>query len=215
MIALPYIYDLKLHLEDSQISNEDFVRVLKEAEEKLLTINLSKSVFSVEGLGEQMINLEHLKELTLSSTQITGVGLSGLCAPQLEVLNLSCNRLTNSRLLDILSNCSSKLKVLDLSFNMITGVGLSGLCAPQLEVLNLSDCDTLTDSGLLDILSNCSSKLKELNLSFTMITGVGLSGLCVPQLEVLNLPAWFNHTDSVLVDLRSKCSSNLRVTLQH
>ena len=112
MIALPYIYDLKLHLEDSQISNEDFVRVLKEAEEKLLTINLSKSVFSVEGLGEQMINLEHLKELTLSSTQITGVGLSGLCAPQLEVLNLPAwFNLTDSVLLDLRSKCSSNLKV--------------------------------------------------------------------------------------------------------
>ena len=160
MVTLQHISCLKLHLQDSRISNEDFVRVLKEAEEKLLSINLSNSVFSVEGLGEQMINLEHLKELTLSYSQITGFGLSGLCGPQLEILDLSyCYRRTDRGLLDSLSNCSSNLKVLTLSCAEITGVSLSGLCSSQLEKLDLYGCKRLTDSGLLDILSNCNSKL--------------------------------------------------------
>ena len=61
-------------------------------------------------------NGDKLKKLDLSGTMITGAGLAGLHAPQLELLNFhSCFKLTDCGLVELLANIGDKLKKLDLS----------------------------------------------------------------------------------------------------
>ena len=113
-LDLPRVFFLKKYIKNGQVQN------------------VRKAHFSPE---QQTLNL--------SETDITGSGLTGLHAPQLEDLNLSCcYDITDSGLLELLTNNCDKLKRLDLSGTKITGTGLTGLHAPQLEDLNLKTPST-------------------------------------------------------------------------
>ena len=85
-------------------------------------------LYSLVKLAEKIV-----VAIDLSNTNITGAGITGFHAPQLEELNLSyCEELTDSGLMELLANSCAKLKRLDLSETFIYGTGLTGLHAPQL-----------------------------------------------------------------------------------
>ena len=101
-----------------------------------------------------------LRELDLSDSDITGVGVNSL--PNLVVLKLHwCNNLTDGGLKEFLRLSGNKLRVLDVSCTRITGQGFKeGVSLPMLEELDMRGCEQLTDSGLLEILSISGSRLK-------------------------------------------------------
>ena len=65
--------------------------------------------------------------IDLSYTYITGAGMTGFHAPQLEDLNLCSCDLTDSGLLELLAINCDKLNILNLSETEITETGLTGL----------------------------------------------------------------------------------------
>ena len=161
MIDLQYIRAVKLVVREFDLTITDLYRLVKLAENIVVAIDLS-------------------------NTNITGAGMTGFHAPQLEDLNLSGCWISDSELLELLADNCAKLKRLDLSETNITGAGLTGLHAPQLEDLNLSYCEDLTDSGLMELLANSCDKLKRLDLSGTSITSAGLDKVrsLLPQCDV-------------------------------
>jgi len=192
MKDLQYVPVIKLLVRGFHLTITDLYRLVKLAENNMFAIDLS-------------------------NTKFTGAGMTGLHAPQLEDLNLSyCKDLTDSGLLELLTNNCDKLKRLNLLETKITGTGLTGIHAPQLEDLILSSCYYLTDSGLLELLANSCAKLKRLDLTRTKITGTGLTGLHAPQLEDLNLPGCQDLTDSGLLELLANNFDKLkRLYLSH
>ena len=112
---------------------------------------------------------ENIRELDLSDSSITGVGVEeGVNSlPNLEVLNLyCCLNLTDGGLKEILRLSRCTLRVLDVSSTRITGQGFKeGVSLPMLEELHLVRCEQLTESGLLEILSNTGRRLKTVNVS--------------------------------------------------
>ena len=161
MKDLQYVPVIKLVVRGFQPTITDLYRLVKLAENIVVAIDLS-------------------------NTNITGAGMTGLHAPQLEDLNLSGCWISDSELLELLANNCDKLKRLYLSGTKITGTGLTGLHAPQLEDLILSGCKDLTDSGLLELLANNFDKLKSLDLSWTKISSAGLNRVrsLFPQCDV-------------------------------
>ena len=95
---------------------------------------------------------ENIRELDLSDSSITGVGVEeGVNSlPNLEVLNLyCCLNLTDGGLKEILRLSRCTLRVLDVSCTRITGQGFKeGVSLPMLEELDLEGCNNLTDGGL-------------------------------------------------------------------
>ena len=120
MKGLQYVPAVKLVVRAFDLTITDLYRLVKLAENIVVAIDLSY-------------------------TYITGAGMTGFHAPQLEDLKLYyCRDLTDSGLLELLASNCDKLKRLDLSCTKITGAGMTGLHAPQLEDLNLDWCEDLT-----------------------------------------------------------------------
>ena len=98
-----------------------------------------------------------LKELDISSTNISGIGFhQGLMFfPNLENLTLEhCSKLGDKGLPNILRICGCQLRALYLSGSGITGAGLQKKLKPlpNLEILSLIDCVKLTKRGLKKIM---------------------------------------------------------------
>ena len=106
----------------------------------------------------------NLRELDLSNSNITGVGVEEEVnsLPNLETLKLSeCWNLTDGGLKEILRISGVKLRVLDVSFTNITRQRFkNGVSLPMLEKLYLVGCGKLSISGLRKILSISGSRLK-------------------------------------------------------
>ena len=119
----------------------------------------------------------NLRELDLSRSKITGVGIEeGVNSLlNLETLKLSlCYNLTDGGLKEILRISGSSIRVLDISSTNITGQGfMDGVSLPMLEELNLSSCRELTDGGLKEILRISGSSIRVLDVSYTNITEQG------------------------------------------
>ena len=150
---------------------------LPNLEELVLTSWLS---LSDQGLCEILNRSENIRELDLSGSTITGVGVEeGVNSlPNLEVLYLSwCRNLTDGGLKEILSRCT--LRVLNVSCTRITGQGFQeGVSLPMLEELNLNGCSELTDSDLLEILSITGRRLKTVYVFYTWISSAVINTLC-------------------------------------
>ena len=88
----------------------------------------------------------NLRELDLSRSRISGVGVNSL--PNLEVLNLYfCYMLTDGGLKEFLRLSGCTLRVLDVSCcTRITGQGVKEeVSLPMLEELDMRGCEQLTD----------------------------------------------------------------------
>ena len=101
----------------------------------------------------EILNIsENIRELDLSGSTITGVGVEEAVnsLPNLEVLKLyCCQNLTDGGLKEILRLSRCTLRVLDVSCTRITGQGFKeGVSLPMLEELDLEGCNNLTDGGL-------------------------------------------------------------------
>ena len=144
---------------------------LPNLEKLVLTSWLS---LSDQGLCEILNRSENIRELDLSGSTITGVGVEEAVnsLPNLEVLKLyCCQNLKDGGLKKIIRLSGCTLRVLDLRHTHITGQGFQeGVSLPMLEELYLGGCRQLTDSGLLEILSNTGSRLKTVDVSFTNIS---------------------------------------------
>ena len=91
----------------------------------MLTLSGCTNITDQGLLGILTQNGDKLKELDLSRTNITGAGLTGFHAPQLENLIMpECLDLTDCGLLELLTNNNDKLKELDFTLAKITGAGL-------------------------------------------------------------------------------------------
>ena len=136
---------------------------------------------SDQGLCEILNRSENIRELDLSGSNITGVGVEeGVNSlPNLEVLNLSCCfSLTDGGLKKIVRLSGNKLRVLDVSGTNITGKGFKeGVSLPVLEELYLYECRQLTDSYLLEILSITGRRLKNVNVFSTNTSTAVISTL--------------------------------------
>ena len=104
----------------------------------------------------------NIRELDLSGSNITGVGVGVNSLPNLEILKLiQCDNLTDRGLEEILRISSFTLRVLAVSWTNITEQGFQeGVSLLMLEELNLGVCRHLTYSGLLEILSISGNRLK-------------------------------------------------------
>ena len=134
-----------------------------------------------KGLIEILNRSENIRELDLSGSVITGVGVKeGVNSlPNLETLKLYlCRNLTDGGLKEILRLSGNKLRVLNASWTYITGQGFKeGVSLPMLEKLYLDGCKQLTDSGLLEILSISGNRLKTVNVAYTRISSEVISTL--------------------------------------
>ena len=152
---------------------EDIVGCLPSTLPNLEKLALNWTSLSYQGLIEILNRSENIRELDLSHSKITGVGVEeGVNSlPNLEVLNLTwCDNLPDGGLKEILRLSGNKLRVLDVSGTIITGQGFKeGVSLPMLEELNLGGCESeqLTDSDLLEILSISGRRLKTVNLSLS------------------------------------------------
>jgi len=151
------------------------------------------SDFTDEGLYEILkICGTKLRELNLSSTNITGTGIEAnvRSLPSLQILDLSSSKITDNGFHEILRICGTKLRELNLSSTNITGTGIEAnvRSLPSLLILDLSS-SKITDNGFQEILRICGTKLIDLTLSSTNITGVGLEERvkCLPSLQILCL----------------------------
>ena len=169
------------------------------------------------GLKEILRISRNLRELDLSYSKITGVGIEeGVNSlPNLETLNLNeCIYLTDGGLKDFLRLFGCKLKVLDISQTNITGQGFKDevISLPMLEKLNMGECYNLTDGGLKEILRISGSSIRVLDVSSTNITEQGFKdGVSLPMLERLNLEECDNLTDRGLKEILRISGSSIRV----
>ena len=168
------------------------------------------------GLKEILRISRNLRELDLSYSKITGVGIEeGVNSlPNLETLNLNeCIYLTDGGLKDFLRLFGCKLKVLDISQTNITGQGFKDevISLPMLEKLNMGCCYNLTDGGLKETLRISGSSIRVLDVSATNITEQGFQdGVSLPMLEELNLEECDQLTDSGLLEILSITGSRLK-----
>ena len=168
------------------------------------------------GLKEILRISRNLRELDLSYSKITGVGIEeGVNSlPNLETLNLNeCIYLTDGGLKDFLRLFGCKLKVLDISQTNITGQGFKDevISLPMLEKLNMGECYNLTDGGLKETLRISGSSIRVLDVSYTNITEQGFQdGVSLPMLEELNLEECDQLTDSGLLEILSITGSRLK-----
>ena len=186
------------------VTNQGIIEILNRSKSNLRELDLSRSKITGVGVEEgvnslpnlEVLNLSgclnltergmkeilrisrsNLRELDLSRSKITGVGIEeGVNSLlNLETLKLSlCYNLTDGGLKEILRISGSSIRVLDISSTNITGQGfMDGVSLPMLEELNLSSCRELTDGGLKDILRISGSSIRVLDVSYTNITEQG------------------------------------------
>ena len=149
---------------------------------------------SDQGLAEILNRSENIRELDLSYSKITGVGVEeGVNSlPNLEVLKLyCCQNLTDGGLKVILRLSMCTLTVLDVSCTRITGQGFKeGVSLPMLEELILDGCRQLTDSGFLEILSITGRRLKTVDVSLTNISSAVISTQLRTQYPFVKFTNW-------------------------
>ena len=160
---------------------EDIVGCLPSTLPNLEKLALNWTSLSYQGLIEILNRSENIRELDLSHSKITGVGVEeGVNSlPNLEVLNLTwCDNLPDGGLKEILRLSGNKLRVLDVFATKLTGQGFKEeVSLPMLEKLYLDGCKQLTDSGLLEILSISGNRLKTVNVAYTRISSEVISTL--------------------------------------
>ena len=225
------------------VTNQGIIEILNRSKSNLRELDLSRSKITGVGVEEgvnslpnlEVLNLSgclnltergmkeilrisrsNLRELDLSRSKITGVGIEeGVNSLlNLETLKLSlCYNLTDGGLKEILRISGSSIRVLDISSTNITGQGfMDGVSLPMLEELNLSCCDHLTDGGPKDILRISGSSIRVLDVSRTNITGQGfMDGVSLPMLEELNLSSCRELTDGGLKEILRISGSSIRV----
>ncbi len=167
--------DGHLDLSNSNITDDDLARIVKEYKNglKLISLNLSNctnitnaGLKHLKGLALTQLNLsgcrtisnaglEHLKglaltQLNLSKCDITNAGLAHLATLPLTQLNLSyCRQITDTGFAHLAKLTS--LTQLNLGWCEITDAGLAHLKGLALTQLNLIWCDNITDAGLVRI----------------------------------------------------------------
>ena len=187
MLKLQYMPKVKLYLGGKDHSDQEFCRTLKLAECLLVTLNLSDTSFSGDGLSGMNVNLQQLEEVCLAG----------------------CHHLTDTGLRNVLTASGSSLKQVWASNTRISGATFEGLQLPKLESLNLGSCWKLTDTGIRKLRTNSGSNIKLLILPGTRISDAALLGVRLPKLEILDLSFCENLKDRGVHEFLKTNSANL------
>ncbi len=210
----------ELDLSSSTITGATLAKLLQHTP-KLQKLNLRgcKHIHEVFSDPSVLTSLQHLTELDLSSSTITGETLAKLLqhTPKLQKLKLrSCKHIHEDFPDTGFLTSLQHLTKLDLGFSTITGATLAKLLqhTPKLQRLNLSYCEHINenfpDTGVLTSLQH----LTELDLSSSNITGATLAKLLkqMPNLNKLHLNT--SEYSGPFLNENGELSERLSQTLQ-
>jgi Leucine-rich repeat (LRR) protein len=221
--ATPSLVDCRLHIDDAvsaldsrSLSCLRRSTILKFSGSDDAPLQALEEIPSLERLNlfgtgvddvRSLAGCRALKELKLTSSLVTDVGIIGLeRIATLEVLNLAhCSQITS---ITSLRHCTA-LRELFLNGTRVTDAGIAGLeCIVTLTKLSLVYCNLITSVSSL----RHSPSLRELDISYTKVTAAGMTGLDeIGTLQRLTAGGYNNELDAGTL---RRCRSLREVNLE-
>ena len=182
-----------LILQDCQSLSDQALKYVGEGLDRLESLNISFNVSISNGGVRFVADMPSLRELNLSSTEITDAGIAYLAegAARIESLDLSfCPFITDAALVSM-SHGVYQLQTLSLlDCRAVSDEGLCKLlrCAPDITVLNIGQCDNISDQSM-HLVAKYLKRLEVLDIyGCHRITAAGKQVLkeSLPKLSLIN-----------------------------
>jgi hypothetical protein len=183
----PKLESLEFDYPEHQFTSQELAHLPK----TLKRLSLSSCKLSDEAIAG-LKELEHLEELILSDTIVTGKNFHFLPISLKKLECDSCQKLTDNAF-DGLTHCEN-LQELGLSYTKVTGENFL-LLPMSLRKLDCDFCLKLTDDAIAG-LKHCEN-LQELNLSGTRLTGENFR-LLPMSLRKLDCSRNYNLTEAIV-----------------